>query len=308
MQGAKILVTGAAGNLGLPLVEHLAPANDVWGVARFSDPRARDKVEAAGATTRAVDLASGDLADLPDDFDYVVHLATFRGGVVDYDGALRTDAEGTALLLAHCRHARAALVMSAGSVYRPAEDPYHAYVEGDPLGEGSVPSIPTYSITKIAAEAVSRACARLYDLPMIITRMNCGYGSNGGMPAWHLDAIMAGRPVPLRSPGPKYSAIHQDDIGVQIEPLLAAATVPATVVNWGGDDVVGPEDWCVYFGELTGKPVDLVAGSTAGTYPSSVYDVTKRRSITGPCEVSWREGMRRTLQGRYPGALRDATD
>ncbi len=302
MQGAKVLVTGAAGNLGLPLVGHLAVGNEVWGIARFRDPTSREKVEAAGATTRPIDLAAGDFGDLPDDFDYVIHLAMFKGDV-DYDAALRMDAEGTALLLAHCRGARAALVMSTGAVYRPAGDPSHAYAETDGLGEGKVPSLPTYSISKITEEAAARASARLYDLPVVITRMNCGYGSNGGMPAWHLDSIMAGRPVPCGSPGPKYSPIHQDDINVQTELMLAAASVPATIVNWGGDDIVGPEDWCPYLGELTGKPIEAAGGASAGSYPGSIYDVSKRRSITGPCEVSWREGMRRTLAGRYPAAI-----
>jgi nucleoside-diphosphate-sugar epimerase len=302
VEGAKVLVTGAGGQLGFPLVEHLAHENEVWGIARFADAAARDKVEAAGATTRAIDLASGDFGDLPDDFDYVIHLATFRGGGVDYDAALRTDAEGTALLLAHCRNARAALVMSAGSVYRLADDPSHAYVETDPLGEGSVPSLPTYSVSKITEEAAARACARIYDLPVVITRMNSGYGAMGGMPAWHLDAIMAGQSLPPGARGTKYSPIHQDDINVQTQRMLAAAAVPATIVNWGGDDVVGPDDWCPYLGELTGKNVEFGADSPARSYPSCIYDVMKRQSITGPCDVSWREGMRRTLAARYPGA------
>src|SRR5262245_31327411 len=234
MQGAKILVTGAAGQLGLPLVEYFAPDNDVWGIARFSAPGSRERVEAVGATTRAVDLASGDFSELPDDFDYVIHLATFRGGRLDYDEALRTDAEGTGLVLAHCRGARAALVMSSGSVYRLSDDPLHAYVETDPLGEGSVPSIPTYSVSKIAEEAVARACARLYSLPVVITRMNAGYGPDSGMPIWHLDALLAGQPLSLPGPGTRYSPIHQDDINAQTERMLAAAAVPATIVNWGG--------------------------------------------------------------------------
>ena len=143
MQAAKVLITGAAGNLGSPLVGHLATDNEVWGIARFTDPNSHEKVEAAGAITRAVDLASGDFGDLRDDFDYVIHLALFKGGGVDYDAALQTDAEGMALLFGHCRNARAALVMSTGAVYRPADDPSHAYVEGGPLGEGKVPSLPT---------------------------------------------------------------------------------------------------------------------------------------------------------------------
>lgn len=306
MQGVKVLITGSAGLIGLPLVKHLATENEVWGIARFLEDEARARVEAAGAMTRSVDLASGDFADLPADFDYVIHLATYRGNSTDFDAALRTDAEGTALLLRHCHNARAALVMSAGAVYKVHDDPLHAYVEDDPLGEGIVPGTPTYSIAKIAQEAVARSCARLYDLPVVITRMNSAYGPNGGLVVRHLDAIMNDRPLSIGRPGTKFNPIHHQDINTQTEKMLAAASIPATIVNWGGDEVVGPEDWCAYFGELTGKEVDLEAATSGGGYPSAISDVTKRLSITGPCNISWRDGMRQLIEVCYPGAIGSA--
>jgi nucleoside-diphosphate-sugar epimerase len=41
LRDEKILVTGAAGQVALPLVESLAGENEVWGVARFSKPALR---------------------------------------------------------------------------------------------------------------------------------------------------------------------------------------------------------------------------------------------------------------------------
>ncbi len=196
--------------------------------------------------------------------------------------------------------------MSTGAVYRLSDDPLHAYVEDDPLGEGSVPGLPTYSISKIAQEAVARTCARLYDLPVVITRMNSAYGPNGGLVVRHLDAIVNDTPLSIGAPGTKFSPIHHHDMNVQTERMLAAASMPATIVNWGGDEVVGPEDWCEYFGELVGKEVDLAAATSSGGYPSAICDVTKRRSITGPCEISWRDGMRGLVEVLYPDAIRSA--
>ena len=57
LSGEKILVTGVTGNAPLPLAEFLARDNEVWGVARFSDPERRARVEAAGITTRSIDLS-----------------------------------------------------------------------------------------------------------------------------------------------------------------------------------------------------------------------------------------------------------
>ena len=38
----KILITGPAGQIALPLCRYLATDNEVWGVARFSQPGSRD--------------------------------------------------------------------------------------------------------------------------------------------------------------------------------------------------------------------------------------------------------------------------
>src|SRR5687768_18097584 len=129
LRDQKILITGPAGQIAFPLAEYLARDNEVWGIARFSEAGSRERVEQAGITTRVCDLATGDFGDLPDDFTHVLHLAAFQGGGLDFDHAVRVNAEGTGLLLQHCRKAKAALVMSTHSVYRPHEDPWHVFVE-----------------------------------------------------------------------------------------------------------------------------------------------------------------------------------
>ena len=65
IRGEKILVTGVTGMAPLPVAEFLAKENEVWGVARFSDPEKRERVEAAGLITRSVDLTQPDLSPLP---------------------------------------------------------------------------------------------------------------------------------------------------------------------------------------------------------------------------------------------------
>src|SRR5262245_33235189 len=176
LSDAKILVTGPAGQIAFPLVESLVGDNEVWGIARFSDPGARQRVEALGVTTRAIDVGTGDFGDLPTDFTHVLHLAAFQAPGLDYDHAISVNAEGTGLLLEHCRHARAALVMSTHSVYKPHDDPWHVFVETDPLGDCNATHSATYSVSKISEEAVARYCARAFDLPVVLARMNAAYG------------------------------------------------------------------------------------------------------------------------------------
>ena len=121
---AKILVTGAGGTVATPFIRYLAPHNEVWGAARFSREGSKEQVEALGAKPVTVDLASGDLSALPDDFTHVLHLAHYRGQPNDVHEAIRNNGEGTGHLLYHCRKARAALVMSSGAVYSAVEDPW----------------------------------------------------------------------------------------------------------------------------------------------------------------------------------------
>jgi nucleoside-diphosphate-sugar epimerase len=255
LTGEKILITGPAGRIAYGLAKTLAPQNEVWGIARFSDPRSRDEVEALGVTTRAVDYGDGDFGDLPKDFTYLLHIAADFGE--DYERGLRVNAEGTGLLLSHCRNVKAALVMSTVTVYKPHPDPFHAFREDDPIGDAGLPTPQPYSIVKIAEEAVARYCAREFNLPITIARMGSAYGDRGGLPLWHLQAIAEGKPVVARWDPLPYSPIHYDDINAQMEALIDAATVPATIVNWAGDVPVTVQEWSHYFGELLVVDVEL---------------------------------------------------
>ena len=297
----KILVTGPAGQIAFPMASYLAKDNEVWGIARFGTEGSRERVELAGVRTVVCDLVSGDFTGVPDDFTYVVHLAAFQGPGLDYDEAIRVNAEGTGLLLAHCRRAKAVLVMSTHSVYKPDDNYQHVFRETDPLGDVNATHSATYSVSKIAEEAVARYCARALELPTVITRMNAAYGANGGLPVLHMDAIVAGEAVVTRWDPCLYMPIHQDDINAQTESLLAAATVPATIVNWAGDEVVSVQQWCGYVGELAEVQPEVVVTEMPGTLRGSVADVSKRMGITGPCQVGWKDGMRRAFEARHAG-------
>jgi len=303
MQDEKILITGPAGRIAFGLARSLAADNEVWGIARFSAPGSREEVETLGLTTRVVELGSDGLGDLPDDFTYLLHLAADFSDD-DYDRAIRVNAEGTGFLLDHCRAAKAALVMSTLTVYRPHPDPWFAASEEDPLGDQKATHSAPYSVSKIAQEAVARYCARSLRLPTVITRMGSAYGDRGGLPVMHLDAIASGEPVRTRWDPIPYSPIHDDDIAAQLDALLGAASVPATIVNWCGDEAVSVQEWTAYLGELLGADPVVEVTPVPCASVGSVGDPTKRISITGPCQVHWRDGFRRMVEHRYPERLR----
>jgi nucleoside-diphosphate-sugar epimerase len=300
----KILITGPAGQIAFPMARDLAKDNEVWGIARFGDPATRKQVEDVGVKTLSIDLGDPDFSELPTDFTYVLHLAVVQVAGLDYDFAIRANAEGTGLLLHHCRNAKAALVMSTHSVYKPPTDgdPWHVFKETDALGDVNAAHAPSYSMSKISQEAVARTCARLFDLPVTIARMNASYGPDGtgGLPIMQMDALMAGNAVTTRWDPCMYMPIHTDDITSQAEALLdGASSTEATIVNWAGDEPASVQEWCAYIGELAG--IDPVVNSVPveGTLRGSVTDNTKRAALTGPCKVSWRDGISDAFEKRH---------
>lgn len=302
LSGEKILITGPAGRIAFGITKSLAQNNEVWGIARFSDPAQRREVEALGVTTRTVDLVKCDFGDLPRDFTYLIHVAVSFDE--NYDTALKANAEGTGFLLEHCKQAKAALVMSTVSVYKPHSDPWHPFREDDALGDILTGVSPPYSVSKIAEEAVARYCARSFGLPITIARMSSAYGARGGLPTMHLEAIAAGMPVPTRWDPMPYSMIHYDDIEAQLEPLLDAASVPANIVNWGGDEPATVQEWSFYMAELLGTSANVEVTPVPGASIGAVADATKRLSITGPCQVSWKDGVRRMAEELYPDRVK----
>ena len=299
LRGHRILVTGHAGQIAFPLASALARDNEVWGIARFGDATSRERVESAGIHARTVDLADPRWDELPEHFDYLLHLAAIIPPGMDFDATMRVNAEGTGNLMRRFRDAKACLVMSTTGVYLPAEDPTRRILETDPLGGSMQPYSPTYCVSKIAQEAVAKFTAAAYGLPTTIARMNAAYGDNGGLPSLLLEAILAGYPVPMFPGRPSLlSPIHEDDILAHVPGLLNAAAVPATITNWGGDETVDLRDMVRFLGELAGREVPMPESPEGIQH--SLIDPTRRIALAGPCGVPWREGVRRMVAARHP--------
>lgn len=295
MRGSKILITGPTGQVAAPLAMSLAADNEVWGIARFTDTSAREKLERAGIRCVTVNLAAGDFSGIPADFDYVLNLAVAKSGRWDKD--LGANAESVGLLMAHCADAKAFLHCSSAAVYDPPDD--EPRTEAAALGDNHKSMLPTYSISKIAGEVVARTMARALGVPTVIARLNVPYGDNGGWPFYQMEMIRSGIPIPVPPGGPaRYNPIHEDDIIAMLPGMLAAASVPATTVNWCGDQTVSLQDWCGYIGELVGRePVFEVSDGALRGGPT---DTTRMHDLVGTTAVDWRDGIRRMVAAFHP--------
>lgn len=300
LRNKKILVTGPTSQVALPLMAALAKlSSQVYGLARFSKEKDVKKIEALGAKVIKKDLASDDLSDIPNDFDYILNFAVMKTGNFDYD--LKANAEGAGRLIAQCNKAKAFLHISSGGVYQYAG--HQLLKEDAPLGDNHRAMFPTYSIAKIAAETVVRFAGKQFGVPTVIARLSMPYGDNGGWPFWHLMMMKEGMAIDIHPEQPnRYNPLHHDDYIAQLPYVLAAATPESVTLNWGGSQIVSIEDWCAYLTELTGLTPKFNLTTTA--FGSLTLDTSKAEALCGKSKVDWKDGVLRLVKNLKPDLLK----
>ncbi|MBO0729282.1 MAG: NAD(P)-dependent oxidoreductase [Acidimicrobiaceae bacterium] len=291
-------MTGPAGHLTLPIVRRLAPDNDVWGLARFSDPAARAALEALGVTCVAKDLARDSLDDLPGDFDYVLHAGAMvaMASEEDMDYTFAVNVQGTGRLMERCRGVKTFVHCSTGGVYRHQTHPAR---ETDDYGA----PIPAYSLSKVAAEQLVIFLSKLWGVPTIILRIGAVYGPDATGPLVRIQRMLRGKEVWVNPTEPRQASVMWVDDAVRLAiKAFECGQVPPVITNFSGDDPVSIEDYCRYAGELLG--VEPRFRYTDETYPANQLDTTRMHEILGKCEVGWREGFRRLLAATFPDRMR----
>ena len=298
----RILVTGVTGKAVLPIAAALAKNNEVWGLARFADPRQREAVVAAGVRPLAADLGADSFDDLPGDFTRLLHFAWMRAGLDQLETAMRVNVEAAGLLMMRCRNAKSALVVSSMGIYSPHEDAFHRYAETDPVGRGATAYAATSPATKLGMEAVARFCARAFNLPTTIARLNTVLGVPGAYFSKLVESARDGAEfMAPHDPNP-HGPIHTEDMQDQVEALLEAAAVPALVVNWCGDETVTTQEAASQLARLTGLQARLKVVHFPGAPKGNAADNARRLSITGPCKVRFADGFARLCGDAQPVA------
>jgi UDP-glucuronate 4-epimerase len=245
------------------------------------------------------DFTKGEFDGLPTDADYCINLAA-NTMPANFSIGLRDNALGPALLMEHCKNAKAFLHFSSCAQYTPTGDPMTAYTEEDAVGSKAE---GYYSGTKIAGEGAVKAMAHVLQIPTIQLRLSVYYGTHGDGGLFtlvYLNNLVNHLPIEIIKDRPSYfSCIYDKDINNFMEPLLNAATTEAPIVNFIGDDHLSVEEMVAYMSELTGiEPVYKYVDELS--WPAMLIDPEKRKSITGPSAYPWKKGVKEFVEYWLP--------
>jgi nucleoside-diphosphate-sugar epimerase len=287
----RVLVTGATGRIGFPLARALAGRHEVYGLARCRDEAERTRLLEVGVTPIAADIATMDLRQLPPGITHVFHAAARFGNEhpVGWQQMLETNALASGRLLDAVPAASAFVYCSSGSTY--------GYQGRRPLQEDDPPGVHlgTYSLSKIAGEAVVHHAAARSGVPLTIIRIFSTYGPEGGAPVTRLSRILAGEDIVLHPDAPNnYNPIFEDDYVRFAIRSLQVASRDHVVVNFAGSETVSAEEYCEFLGQRVRRPVRFRYDPEA---PWPLWpDVSRMHGILGHCQVPWKEGMRRIAE------------
>lgn len=232
---SRVLVTGAAGNIGRALTRHLL-------TDRRFELRASDQREIPSAVAEQCEVHRGDLRDpaearkAVEGCSHVIHLAAIVGGIGNFNQLPFTLTEmNSALCNAVTRASIDAEVerfvyMSSSMVYE------RAIVF--PTTEDYLPDCPTpdsaYGFSKLAGEIETRAANEEFDLPFTICRPGNAFGP-GELPALEpgithvipdlFGKVFSGRrPLPILGSGEQTRAFtFIDDVA---DGIIAAMSSP----------------------------------------------------------------------------------
>ena len=222
---ARVLVTGGAGFIGIPLVERLAARGDEVVALDNLKRSSRQALEPALATGR-VQLVEADIRDhgalarAAAGCSTVFHLAAqsnVMGAVADPDYSVTTNVVGTFNVLRSAAEAGAGRVVFSSSREVYGEATSLPVAEDHPLLAKN-----PYGASKVAGEAYCRTFANTHGLPVEIVRFANVYGpgdSGRVIPLW-LIAAQEGRDISV------YGGEQVIDflwVGTAVEALLHAA-------------------------------------------------------------------------------------
>jgi UDP-glucuronate 4-epimerase len=300
----KLLVTGAAGFIGMHATQRLLERGDtVVGIDNLNDyydvrlkqARLRKLEPHRGFHFEQIDLCERErLHELfaREKFDRVVHLAAQAGvrySLQNPHAYVRSNLEGFVNVLEGCRHHKVQHLVYASSSSVYGGNKKQPFSETDWVDH----PVSLYASTKKSNELMAHAYAHLYGMPVTGLRFFTVYGPWGRPDmAYFLftTAILQGRPIDLFNHGDmKRDFTYVDDVveGLvrvvdRVATPVAGSDVPARLFNIGNHEPVALGDFVACIEKSLGKTaVKRYLPMQDGDVPATYADVTALREWVG---------------------------
>ncbi len=244
VKNKKILIFGVSGRVGFDLAKILVQSNEVYGVALFTNPETRQKVEALGVRSFQLDVVKKDLKKLPSGFDYIFNeIAFMHGAEEDPKRAYETNAYFLGRLMERFKRARGIIHASTGNVYG---------LPGTPVTEES-PEAPVgvYGLSRLVGEHMIKYFSARNNTPAVILRYFHGNDERYGVLYRLAHLILDEKEIPDYF-GSQINCIAHSDL-VQFTALSADhCRVPPLVMNITSPHVYEVKDLVISLAKVLG--------------------------------------------------------
>ena len=304
---SRILVTGAAGFIGMPMARALlARGASVVGVDNF-DPYYDVALKEARLATltgepqftfRRIDLAdAAATAQLfrDDTFTHVVHLAAQPGVRYSLENPaayIRNNVDAFGFVLEGCRHARVSHLVYASSSSVYGANHVLPFSEDQRVDH----PVSLYAATKRANELMAHSYSHLFRLPATGLRFFTVYGPWGRpdmSPMLFAKAILAGEPIRVFNHGRmRRDYTYVDDIVEGVARVLERPPAagesgdgdgaPHAIYNIGNHEAVELEAFIATLEGLLGRTaIRDYQPMQAGDVPATFASIDRLRAATG---------------------------